>query len=60
MSGYAPDDGMYMPMEIPKLSEDTLKAWADLSYVDIVKEIAKIYVGDEIPSEKISGIYLVS
>ena len=54
-SGYASDDGMYMPMEIPKLSEETLEAWSSLSYKDIVKEIAKIYIGDEMPSDKISG-----
>lgn len=55
MSGYAPDYGMYMPMEIPKLSEDTLQAWSGMSYIDIVIELANIYIGDEIPSPKISG-----
>ncbi|XP_067950928.1 threonine synthase-like 2 isoform X2 [Watersipora subatra] len=53
MSGYASDNGMYMPMEIPKLSEETLKSWANLSYKDIVKEISKLFIEDEIPAEKI-------
>lgn len=55
MSGYATDYGMYMPMEIPKLSQDTLEQWSQLSYIDIMKELAKIFVGDEVPAEKISG-----
>ena len=42
MSGCALDDDMYMSMEIPKLSEDALKT--------------KLYVGEEIPLQKISEL----
>ena len=44
-----------MPVSIPKQSEETLQSWKDLSYPDIVKKVAQIFIEDEIPQETLSG-----
>ena len=57
-NGYACDGGMFMPVSIPKQSEETLQSWKDLSYPDIVKKIAQIFIEDEIPQETLSGKHI--
>ena len=57
-NGYASDNGMFLPMTIPKLSAETLQSWSRLSYVDMVKQVCQLYVEDEIPSIDINGIVL--
>ena len=54
-NGYACDGGMFMPVSIPKLSAETLQSWKDLSYPDIVKKVAQIFIEDEIPPQTLSG-----
>ena len=57
-NGYACDGGMFMPVSIPKLSDETLQSWKDLSYPDIVKKVAQIFIEDEIPQETLSGKHI--
>ena len=56
LSGYASDGGLFMPEVIPKVTTSTLKLWAKLSYVDLVKEIVALYVSqDEMPKADLDG-----
>ncbi len=48
LSGLAPDGGLYVPTEWPQIDVAALKG---KSYTDIVFEIAKPFVGDDIPED---------
>lgn len=54
--GLAPDGGLYMPTEIPKLSEDLLTFNSDSDFKKIALEIAKNFLGQEIESEILERI----
>ncbi|XP_038963240.1 threonine synthase-like 2 isoform X2 [Rattus norvegicus] len=47
-SGYAPDGGLYMPEELPRLDKETLRHWSTLSYRSLVKELCALFVGLEL------------
>lgn len=59
LSGLAPDGGLYMPVEYPQISGDTLTAWRELlatkGYAALAAEILKLYV-DDIPAADIEAI----
>ncbi|XP_046562759.1 threonine synthase-like 2 isoform X1 [Haliotis rubra] len=55
-SGYAADGGILLPESVPQISTDTLKSWAGLSYVQLVKKIIPYFVGEEIPLEDLSEL----
>ena len=46
--GYAPDGGLYVPEELPKLSAETLRAWRELDFPSLALEIIKLFAGDEL------------
>jgi len=50
MKGQAPDKGLYMPKNIPKLSDDELKSMSKKDYSDIAFMIIKKFV-DNIPDD---------
>ena len=52
MNGLAKDGGLYVPNEIPKLSQRDLKLFKEMSYADLVFEITKRYVVSEKIPEK--------
>ena len=54
-SGIASDGGLLMPEHIPHLTENTLSQWSKLSYRDIVKEVAAVFIEDEISRSDLSG-----
>lgn len=54
--GLAPDGGLFMPTYIPVLSEKQLRAMSNLSFHEIAFEVAKQFVGSEIPEEKLKKI----
>nr|XP_038963239.1 threonine synthase-like 2 isoform X2 [Rattus norvegicus] len=55
-SGYAPDGGLYMPEELPRLDKETLRHWSTLSYRSLVKELCALFVGLElIPRHDLNG-----
>ena len=61
LSGYASDGGLLMSEVIPKVTQVTLKSWAKLGFVDLVKEIVGLFVSeDEIPKADLSGKYFYS
>lgn len=47
-SGYAPDGGLYMPEELPRLDKETLRHWSTLSYRSLVKELCALFIGLEL------------
>ena len=56
-SGYAKDGGLYFPESIPKLSTETLEAWKDLTYPEIVQNVMRMFIGEEdIPKEDLEPL----
>eukprot|EP00750_Incisomonas_marina_P021138 INCI4180.5.p1 GENE.INCI4180.5~~INCI4180.5.p1 ORF type:complete len:932 (-),score=122.48 INCI4180.5:218-3013(-) len=45
MQGLAPDGGLYVPMSIPKIDEQTLARWRHLSYTDLAVEVMSKFIG---------------
>jgi len=55
-SGYAPDGGLFLPADIPKITKEDILRWSSLSYPELVKELMAIYITEEeIPRADISG-----
>lgn len=56
-SGYASDGGLYMPVKIPQLTKETLAKWHNLSYVALLKEIARHFISeDEVSSHDLNDV----
>ena len=55
LGGLAPDGGLYLPVEYPKISPEQLDAWRDLSYADLAFEILSLYC-DDIPAEDLRAL----
>ncbi|XP_006168420.1 threonine synthase-like 2 [Tupaia chinensis] len=56
-SGYAPDGGLFMPEELPKLDKETLCRWSTLSYPGLVKELCALFIGPElIPRDDLNDL----
>ena len=49
LEGLAPDGGLYLPVQYPKVDKATLARWRDLGYADLAFEILSLYV-DDIPA----------
>lgn len=50
--GLAPDGGLYLPREIPKVSSEQLDSWKNLSFTDLAHEVLSLYISrEEIPSD---------
>lgn len=49
LNGLAPDGGLYMPTEIPKLSDDFLQHAQNLSFPEIAFEVGKNFFTPEVP-----------
>jgi threonine synthase len=46
LGGLAPDGGLYLPVEYPKVSGAELDAWRKLSYADLAYEVLKKFATD--------------
>ncbi|MBW2975129.1 threonine synthase [Candidatus Woesearchaeota archaeon] len=55
LKGQAPDYGLYMPLEMPKLGKEELDSFRDKGYYEIAFEIAKKFV-DDIEEEELKGL----
>ncbi len=56
LSGYAPDGGLYLPETLPSLGKEQLKAWAKLSYMELLQTMLPLFVSPtEITVEEIKG-----
>jgi threonine synthase len=56
LSGYAPDGGLFVPVEIPQINKETLLQWSQLTYPELVIAIAQLYIApSEIHHSDLSG-----
>ena len=46
LGGLAPDGGLYLPVEYPRVSGAELDAWRKLSYADLAFEVLKKFATD--------------
>lgn len=44
LAGYAPDGGLYVPEELPKITVAQLTQWKGLSYKELAYEILSLYI----------------
>jgi len=56
LRGQAPDKGLYVPEEIPKLAPEVIERFKDLDYPEVAFEIIKLYLGDTVPKEDLKAI----
>jgi len=56
LEGLAPDGGLYVPVEYPKLSTDTLTNLRFLSYKALAFEIISLFVGSSIPEKDLKNL----
>ncbi len=54
--GLPEDNGLYMPLNIPVLSDSFISALPNLSFVDIAFEVCKNLLGDFIPTNDLKNI----
>lgn len=55
LGGLAPDGGLVVPVELPKISRETLEQWRSLSYPQLAFEIIRLFATD-IPEEDLRRI----
>lgn len=51
LDGFAVDGGLYVPEILPEITEEQLKEWKDLSYVELAFEILSLFIDRSIISE---------
>jgi threonine synthase len=56
LQGSAPDGGLYMPVEMPRLGGDFLARLPSLSFPEIAQEVGSLFVGKEIPPPVLQDI----
>jgi threonine synthase len=56
LQGSAPDGGLYMPVEMPRLGNDFLSRLPSLTFVEIAQEVGSLFVGKEIPAPVLQDI----
>lgn len=56
LTGLAPNNGLYMPLSIPKLSSQFFKNITSLSLNEIALEVSKLFLEDEINSKELEKI----
>jgi threonine synthase len=54
--GLAPDNGLYMPVEIPRLSDEFFKGIANKSFRDIGFEVARNLLKGDVPDSELKKI----
>ncbi len=52
LDGFAVDGGLYVPEILPDITEEQLKEWKGLSYVELAFEILSLFIDRSIISEK--------
>jgi threonine synthase len=56
LRGSAPDGGLYMPVEMPRLPADFSGRLRSLSFQDLAREVGALFLGDDIPPAALSEI----
>jgi threonine synthase len=60
LKGQAPDKGLYMPTQIPQISQDEIESFTHRPYHEIAFEISRKYFQGEIPDSELKRITLES
>ncbi len=55
LEGLAPDGGLYLPVQYPRVDAATLQRWRGLAYHELAFEILSLYI-DDIPAEDLRAI----
>jgi threonine synthase len=55
LGGLAPDGGLYLPTEYPKISLEQLANWQNLSYADLAFQVLSLFC-DDIPAEDLHAL----
>ena len=55
LEGLAPDGGLYLPEQYPKVDAATLAKWRGLPYADLAFEVLSLYI-DDIPADDLRAI----
>ena len=55
LEGLAPDGGLYLPRDYPRIDSATLAAWRGLPYADLAFEILSLYI-DDIPADDLRAL----
>ncbi|MDZ5460147.1 threonine synthase [Azohydromonas lata] len=55
LEGLAPDGGLYLPTQYPKVDAGTLARWRGLAYADLAFEILSLYIAD-IPADDLRSL----
>ncbi len=58
LKGIAPDGGLYMPCEIPRLTQDEIREFSDAKYHEIAYAVGKKFLAGEIPDEDLERIVI--
>jgi threonine synthase len=56
LHGSAPDGGLYMPVEIPRLESDYLEHLPSLTFHEIAQDVGELFCGDEVPAQVLMSI----
>jgi threonine synthase len=56
LHGSAPDSGLYMPVEMPRLPRGFSDRWRSLSFPELASEVAALFLGDDIPPGALTEI----
>src|SRR6202140_2230585 len=56
LRGSAPDGGLYMPVEMPRLPPDFSERWRSLSFPELASEVGALFLGDDIPPGALTEI----
>ena len=46
LTGLAPDGGLYLPLEFPRVDAETLAAWSQLGYVSLATDLFRLFAAD--------------
>lgn len=56
LQGQAPDKGLYLPVEIPRLSPEVIYSFINKPYYEIAFEVSRLFLQGEIPEDKLKEI----
>jgi threonine synthase len=60
LRGSAPDGGLYMPVEMPRLPADFSGRLPSLSFLDIAQEVGALFAGEEIPPRVLKELVTIA
>ncbi len=58
LKGIAPDGGLYMPEEIPRLTQDEIREFSDAKFHEIAYAVGRKFLAGEIPDEDLERIVI--